>query len=172
MGAGPIAPTSAALRNAAIAGVLLVVATQLGCAPTRMLRGYSGPARPPETVALVELHWAVFGWKLSLEKLDGVQVREFSWWHTPSITEVELIPGWHTLEVSFVFDTSKKSTTNAVVRFDAQAGQTYRLLAAEVPEGFWAEASRAVFGGQGRWTAWVVDTTTGQVVGGQQTPAS
>lgn len=112
----------------------------------------------------------MLGMKLSIERIDGLQVREFSWWHMPSITEAELPAGLHTVEVSFDIDTGTRSTSNVALRFDAQPNRTYQIHAAQIPQGFWSEFGKAMIGGEGTWTAWLVDTSSGEIVAGHKLP--
>jgi hypothetical protein len=147
-------------------GLVSLVALD-ACASTKRISLPSAQADAGE-VAIVKADWEMLGRKLSIEKLDGAQVRESSW-KMPFVTEAEMTQGVHTMEVSFAEGRSR-STSNAVVRFDAQPGHTYQIHAAEIPESFWSEVGKAFVGGRGSWTAWVVDASTGQVAGGRKPP--
>jgi hypothetical protein len=149
---------------------LLGFLTAVACTPTRRITVPPTQTAGGQGVAIVKTDWETLGMKLSIERIDGVQVREFSWWQMPSITEAKLPAGPHTVEVSFDVDTWTRSTSNAVVRFEAQPNRAYQIHAAQIPEGFWSEVGKAVIGGRGSWTAWVVDTSSGQVVGGRKLP--
>jgi hypothetical protein len=122
-----------------------------------------------EQGAIVKADWETLGRKLSIEKIDGKQIREPSW-QMPYITEAQISPGVHTIEVSF-YEGSSRSTSNAVLKFYAQSAATYQIHAADIPQSFWAEFSKALVGGEGHWTAWAVDTKTGEVVAGRKPPA-
>jgi hypothetical protein len=146
--------------------VVASIAALTGCASTKRISLAS--TEPASAAAIVRADWQMLGRKLSVEKIDGLQVRESSW-QMPFITEAEIPPGVHTIEVSFN-EGNIKSISNVVLRLDAQPSGTYQIHAAELPEGFWSELGKAFIGGTGRWTAWVVDTNTGQVVAGTPPP--
>jgi hypothetical protein len=61
-----------------------------------------------------------------------------------------------------------QSMTNAVVVFDAEPDKTYLLHVAIVEEGFWSELGKALVGGRGSYTAWIVDATTNETVAGRE----
>ena len=77
---------------------------------TRHMRLYEGPARPLAEVAVLKVQWSAAKGCARIQTLDGQPVekgRAFA----RNIREAELLPGPHTLEVSFFLGPRNRSTT-------------------------------------------------------------
>lgn len=144
--------------------MLLVVlaGAATGCGAYRV-RAHEATRPAAEEVAVVTAKHSVWETIVFIEKVDDVPVPRRAF----RSQEVAILPGPHTLEVSYVGGNSH-STTNAVVPFEARAGRRYRVRAEPVRKGFWTEVGKSVAGGTGGWVAWVEDEETGVVVAGRK----
>jgi len=84
------------------------------------------------------------------------------------IVTVLVTPGRHSVTFGF-YDTFSNSITPATLVFDAAAGATYELHAADAPVSFGQGVIQAV-SGRGRWQAWMIERGTGHVVAGAPPP--
>src|SRR3954468_24179973 len=128
----------------------------LGCAgcTTANKRLYEGPPRERAEVAVLKVQWKATGHSARIETVDGKPVekgRAFAL----NIKEAELLPGEHTLEVSY-FNGATRSTHNLPLTFTCKAGGVYELRVAPIDEGFGGVVMGAI-GGRGHWTAWIID---------------
>jgi hypothetical protein len=94
-----------------------------------------------------------------IQRVDGAPVERRAF----RSQEVEVLPGLHTFEVSYVGGDSH-STSNVVVSLQVEAGRRYQIKAEPIRESFW----KGIIPGEGTWTAWVEDAATGAVVAGQR----
>jgi hypothetical protein len=137
----------------------------LGCAgcTTANKQLYEGLPREKGGVAVLEVQWNVIGDSARIETIDGKPVekgRAFAL----NIKTAELLPGEHTLEVSY-FNGSTKSINNIPLTFTCKAGGVYKLCVAPIDEGFGSSVAVAA-GGKGHWTAWIMDSNTKEVLAG------
>jgi hypothetical protein len=137
----------------------------LGCAgcTTANKRLYEGPPRERAGVAVLKIQWNAMGDSARIETIDGKPVekgRAFAL----NIREAELLPGGHTLEVSY-FNGGNRSIDNLPLAFTCKAGDVYELHVAPIDEGFGSSIAVAA-GGKGHWTAWIMDSDTKKVLAG------
>jgi hypothetical protein len=150
---------------------MLVCAVALaGCTTTRSVRAYPGVDRPDAELAVVRCDYRFGSTMMSIEWVDGMRVRPWSWWHRPAVTEARITPGRHVVQVSFVRG-GTHSTRNLPLPLQAEAGHTYEVFMAIRPESDWVELRNAFFGGPGAWTAWIVDADSGATVSGRNPDA-
>jgi len=167
----PRAGTSSVyLRIVAVAATLATVTG--GCVARKTAVLYPLPARSSDQVAVVsgmdEQNGAVF-----IEAVDGVRLNEQPW-HDYSllfgpdrVNDVELLPGTHELEVSWIIGKGGRSVDNAVLKLDAEAGHRYTVHADEMrPSNAWTTVELFIAGGRSTWTAWITDGTSGAIVAG------
>jgi hypothetical protein len=145
---------------------LALILLALGCAgcTTANKRLYEGPPRERAGVAVLKVQWKATGHSARIETIDGKPVekgRAFAL----NIKEAELLPGEHTLEVSY-FNGGTRSINNIPLAFTCKAGGVYELRVAPIDEGFGGTLAVAV-GGRGHWTAWIIDTDTKEVLAGK-----
>jgi tetratricopeptide (TPR) repeat protein len=118
--------------------ILLAMSSYAG-AP---VKGYDGPDLPRDKVAIIERSRDV-----EIESFDGQKSKGL--WNG-----VALVPGFHAIEASFrdiVSDGwSYWSVNNSIVRFNAEAGHTYKIE--------WEHKNDA----HSYWGAYAVDMTTGK----------
>jgi hypothetical protein len=133
------------------------------------MRLYQGSPRRSAEVAVLKVQWKLLEPSARIETIDGTPVekgRAFA----KNIKEAELLPGTHTLEVSY-FNGSIRSINNATLTFTCKAGGIYELHVAPVDEGV-GRAFVVAAGGRGHWTAWIIDADTKEVLAGQPRPDS
>jgi hypothetical protein len=145
---------------------LVLILLALGCAgcTTANKRLYEGPPRERAGVAVLKVQWKATGHSARIETIDEKPVekgRAFAL----NIKEAELLPGTHTLEVSY-FDGGVKSFKNIPLTFTCRAGGVYELRVAPIDEGFGNMVAVAA-GGHGHWTAWIMDAGTKEVLAGK-----
>src|SRR5688500_5776516 len=98
-----------------------------GCT-TATKRLYEGPPRDRAEVAVLKVQWKATGNSARIHTLDGKPVekgRAFAL----NIKEAELLPGEHTLEVSY-FNGPATSVNTIPLTFTAKAGGFYELRVA------------------------------------------
>ena len=145
---------------------LALILLALGCAgcTTANKRLYEGPPRERAEVAVLKVQWKAMGHSARIETIDGKPVekgRAFAL----NIKEAELLPGEHTLEVSY-FNGGTTSINNIPLTFTCKAGVVYELRVAPIDEGLSGVVAVAA-GGQGHWTAWITDVDTKEVLAGK-----
>lgn len=145
---------------------LVLILLTLGCAgcTTANKRLYDGPPRDRAEVAVLKVQWNAMGHSARIETFDGQPVekgRAFAL----NIKEAELLPGEHSLEVSY-FNGGTRSINNIPLSFTGKAGSVYQLRVAPIDEGFGGAIGVAA-GGQGHWTAWITDADTEEVLAGK-----
>ena len=103
--------------------MILAVSFSNGCAYSE--KAYEGPERPADSVACVEAGHLDLTRKILINKIDGKP-------YTPSLSETEVLPGQHTMEVwywdmvsRFPFWTSYACPF--FVEFEAVAGREYKF---------------------------------------------
>lgn len=168
-------------------GVLLFLLCSgfVGCS-SRVVRVYQGPELSRDQIALLSserIFKANTGYTILVERIDG-EIPP-SRHHLKTLLsggtayaneEYEILPGPHTIEVSFkannpTLGLTTSSTSNARIDFTAQAGRRYKIRMAETTglgrglAGAFVAGTVAAFAG-GTWTAWIVEADTGHVVGG------
>jgi hypothetical protein len=104
------------------------------------------------------------GHSARIETIDGKPVEKGRVFAL-NIKEAELLPGEHTLEVSY-FNGGTESVRNTPLVFTCKAGNVYELHVAPIDEGFGGAVALAA-GGRGHWTAWIIDANTKEVLAGQ-----
>lgn len=113
------------------AWLALLCAGLCGCASTATLRGYDGPARPPAELAVLAVPYQLD--VLSLDDRPGLSTPLFS---TARETQIELLPGSHTLLLRFYSPSDEIERSGsaslfrsdpATLRFQVAAGRLYRL---------------------------------------------
>ena len=146
-------------------GVTLFLACT-SCASKQRVKMYPGADLPDRDLAVVTGEFDRNGMMVTLEQVDGVTVpgqgpirggvfsRE---------TQALVTTGAHT--VSIQFWSSNVHTLNPTdLRFSAEAGHVYEIRVGRAPgdtDTVWSRLLKATVGGTERWTAWVIDTTTG-----------
>ncbi len=149
-------------RFAQIALVFLTLGWA-GCT-TPHARLYEGPPRRCAEIAVLKVQWKLLEPSARIETIDGAPVekgRVFA----KNIQEAELLPGMHTLEVSY-FNGNIASINNSRLLFTCKAGGVYELHVAPLDEGF-RGALAVGAGGKGHWTAWIIDAETKEVLAGE-----
>ena len=134
-----------------------------GCT-TPHARLYEGSPRERAEIAVLKVQWTRSGPSARIETIDGRPVekgRAFA----QNIQEAELLPGAHTLEVSY-FNGPITSINNARLSFTCKAGGVYALHVAPVDEGFRGAVTVGA-GGKRHWTAWTIDADTKEVLAGE-----
>ncbi len=91
------------------------------------------------------------------------------------VREIALLPGKYELKVAWVVPTPNgvaQSLADIPVSFVAEAGKVYQIRASSVEKTFGQSMRLALVGGVVGWTAWIVETNSGAVVGGvpRETP--
>jgi hypothetical protein len=147
--------------------LLALIFLALGCAAcsTPNMHLYEGPPHERAALAVLKVQWKATGPSARIETLDGKPVekgRAFAL----NIKEAELLPGEHTLEVSY-FSGGTTSLKNIPLTFTCKAGGVYELRVAPIDEGFGGAVGVAA-GGRGHWTAWIRDQDTKEVLAGKQ----
>lgn len=139
-----------------------------GCATTRRLpmTGAAGVGTP---AILVEQRGSD-GFDVDVEVVDGQRVPRDSTWGSTR-WEIEVAPGRHSVEVSYV-DGQSHSTQNATISFAAAPGGRYEIHGARIEDDIAEPGTRIATSlsamARGSWVAWIVDTQTGAVVGGRK----
>ena len=136
--------------------VLLCVTAMLGCAaPNNRL--YSGDALPPEKIGILTAPTEhIFDAKALIRSIDGTAIERSKW---DGKAQVELLPGAHVVRIGMLQSTiggTRFSRTDQVVRFKVEAGHVYE-----------ARVVVSTDGGDNRWDAKIIDTTTGTTYGNQ-----
>jgi hypothetical protein len=141
----------------ALLGVLAGAGT--GCGVHRV-RAHDAEGPAAEQVAVVYAENSVWVRNIVfVQRVDGAPVERRAF----RSQEIEVLPGLHTFEVSYVGGNSH-STSNVVVPLEAQAGRRYQIRAEPIREGFWKD----IIPREGSWVAWVEDAETHAVVSGQK----
>lgn len=163
-------------RLGALALLSLIAVGSSGCVARKMATLYPPPERPLDQIAVVsgedDGNGAVF-----IEVADGTKLNDHPWeWFIPPfsparVNDLQLLPGVHTLEVSWIVGKGGRSTSNAVLKFNAEAGHRYIVWAGEIPPGgAWKSIGLFIGGGRSTWTAWITDAQSGAVVAGAPPP--
>jgi hypothetical protein len=143
--------------------LLFLVLGCAGCATPHM-RLYDGPARASAETAVLKIQWNPLGPSARIESINGKSLQKGRVFAV-NLKQVELLPGTHTLEVSY-FHGPASSINNATLTFTCKAGGLYELHAAPIDEGFGRAFSVAV-GGRGHWTAWIIDAESQEILAGE-----
>jgi len=133
-----------------------------GCTTSHM-RLYDGATRTSAEVAVLKVQWKALHHSARIETIDGKNV-EKGRLMSLNIKEAELLPGSHTLAVSY-FSGNVQSSGNISLTFTCKAGGVYELHVAPIDEGFGNSVAVAA-GGQGHWTAWIIDAETREILAG------
>ena len=99
---------------------------------------------------------------LYIVAVDGVMVAQKSLLREQIVT-VLVEPGRHSVSFGF-HDANSWSTAPATLVFDAAAGATYELHAAD--SGSFGQQLLAALSTRGHWQAWMIERPTGRVVAG------
>lgn len=94
-----------------------------------------------------------------IERFNGLPVEH----QRSMLTEIELVPGLHTLQVDYR-EAGAFSHGPTVVSLDAKPGHRYRVHAQRIYEPIWKGGGTYRF----HWTAWVENVATGEVVSGRK----
>ena len=172
---------SAQRRNArrlcVLALLCLIAVVSNGCTVARKTATlYPPPERPLDQIAVVngedDGNGAVF-----IEVVDGTKLNDQPWNNfspflsAPRVNDLQLLPGLHILEVSWIIGKGGRSTSNAVLKLNAEAGHRYKVWADEIPpESAWKRIDLFIGGGRSSWTAWITDAQSGAVVAGAPPP--
>jgi hypothetical protein len=107
-------------------GVAIALAASACIGPTLIVQHYSGPPKPPETVAVLRVNGSdnVLLTQLDNEEL-GIPIASDSRLH------IELLPGPHTVSAM-----STRVATDPLppANFDAEAGHVYRVVFVTTPQ--------------------------------------
>jgi hypothetical protein len=133
---------------------LLAMLAAAGCTGERA-RLYPGPARPPDTVALLKHQTGWGNPSVYFVRIDGTVLPK----QAKKFFDVELPPGRHEIEYGYEA-ANELSIENAVVIFTAEAGHQYEARAERPTPG----VLTVLFGGKILWSPAVVDLGTNQVV--------
>ena len=166
---GPLQVRRKQMRNPFTQLALILLALGCGGCTTANKRLYEGPPRERAGVGVLKVQWKPMGHSARIETIDGKPV-EKGRALALNIKEAELLPGEHTLEVSY-FNGSTKSINNIRLVFTCKAGSVYELRVAPIDEGFGGTLAVAV-GGAGHWTAWIVDADTKELLAGKPRPTA
>jgi hypothetical protein len=151
--------------------ICLMLVLVVGCKTTvREVRWYPGPSLSTNEIALLKIPRSVFGMNLSVTKINGEPLLKNPEKVRNWVKEVQLLPGKYDLMVDFYTPTPNgiaHSLADIPVSFTADGGKVYQLRAASLEKSFGESMRLAVAGGVYGWTAWIVETGTGTVVGGK-----
>ncbi len=140
-----------------------------GCRSTgKHILAYEGPPRATNEVVLLMAQRGSF-WAL-VEKIDDSPINKTGKRIFNDTTEIELLPGSHSVEVGYYDVTKARSVENAKLTFICQLGHEYKLCVAPLHQSFGPFLKRMVIGGRFQWTAWIVDAQTGEVITGGPPP--
>ena len=140
----------------------LALALLLAGCPGERVRVPGAAAVAEDQVAIVR-GVRTYGRAVFINSVDGVALSGSAM----KTQEVELAPGRHALTIGYV-DGYEHSVTDVSLVLDAKAGGRYQAGASGIHEGFWSEFGKSFAGGGGRWTAWIEDAKTSEVVAGQR----
>jgi hypothetical protein len=140
----------------------LALALLLTACPGERVRVPGADPVPADQAAIVR-GVRTYGRAVLINAVDGVTLSG----SVMKTQEVELAPGTHVLEIGYV-DGTERSVTNARLVLDAKPGGRYQAGASGIHEGFFSEFGKGLVGGEGRWTAWIEDAKTREVVAGQR----
>jgi hypothetical protein len=149
------------IRHILLCGFMVVA---VGCPATKQVR--LAPESSDPGARIVEQHDLEDG-QLSIWRVDGQSVRERNLCRRIDL-ELDVPPGRHEVECSFT-SASIRSSENALLAFDATAGERYTVKARHVKQGFWTELGKRFqsnfWPAKASWTAWIEDSS-GSVVAG------
>jgi hypothetical protein len=145
-------------------GVLLVAT---GCKTTsNYVRWYDGPPVETNKVALLKVQRDISTVTLTVDKIDGQSLTTNKF--VANVTsKIELMPGQHDLEVSYRDDNDNRSTTDAQISFNAEAGKTYKLCGAPGERSFGKAFTQTLFMQHWYWELWIIDAETQKVIAGK-----
>jgi hypothetical protein len=138
-----------------------------GCATPNHARWYEGSPRRTNEVALLKLYEDPLHYDTFIEVIDETPIRKRFDCAFNNTEEVELLPGEHSLEVSYTDTKGGHSISNGRLTLFCEAGHVYELFAASEKRSFPKVLSTMIFGGKYGWTMWIVDDKNKKVVAGQ-----
>jgi hypothetical protein len=138
-----------------------------GCAGTpKYLRWYDGPALEANKVAILKIDQD--SWHAAMvDEIDGASIRKFKGPEFNNTETIELLPGKHQLSVVYM-DTHGHSISPAILSFKAEAGHLYELYTATEKRKSAHGLGAILVGGKYYWIAWIIDSGSNQVVGGEK----
>lgn len=157
---------------------LLVALVSTGCKTTiSHVRWQHEPARSASEVARLKIPRSVFGINVLVNKINGEPLLKEPEKVRNWVKDVDLLPGKYELMVGMYFPDGSvngvaRSLADIPVNFTAEAGKVYQLYASTLERTFGKSMQLALSGGTHGWTAWIVETNSGTVVGGvpRETP--
>lgn len=152
-----------------LAGMALVF---IGCSTTgKHVRWYEGAPRDHCDIATLKVRRTLrYSSMAFVESIDSKPLNKGNRRTANTTKEIELLPGKHTLEVSYGDANMGRSLSNVVISFNFQPGRVYELRVAPVAPihpSFGAGLKRILIGERYLWTAWIVDLQTNEVVAGR-----
>ena len=108
---------------------------------------------------------------IDIEGVDGVRTRHKSLWSTGRVTQIEVTPGRHEIELraSFPYD-GVETEENPRITCYAESGKTYLLRAEVIKKRVWEEVRRELAGETSYAAVWLIDAATNTVVAGSEPP--
>ncbi len=151
------------IATAVMCGLVFAVT---GCSSTgNPLRCYDGPTRATNEVALLKVERDSF--RAFVQRVDDKDINRGKTFIRNTTTEIELLPGTHTLETAYADKHGRHSVRNAKLSFECENGHEYELCVAPDFETRGTMWRKEIFGGRSGWTAWIIDTQTKKAVAGQ-----
>lgn len=157
---------------------LLLALVSTGCKTTvSYVRWYPEPGRSTNEIARLKIPRSVFGVNVLVNRINGEQLLKEPEKVRNWVKDVDLLPGKYELMVGMYFPDGSvngvaRSLSDIPVSFTAEAGKVYQLYASTLERTFGQSMRLALAGGTQGWTAWIVETNSGAVVGGvpRETP--
>ncbi len=154
--------------------MLVLVVTGCKTAVTHV-RWYPEPARSTNEIALLKPQRSAFRGFVFVQKINGEPLLKEPEKVRNRVREIALLPGKYELMVGWLVPTGNgvaHSLADIPVSFTAEAGKVYQVRASSLEKTFGQSMRLAIAGGTYGWTAWIIETGTGAVVGGipRETP--
>ena len=155
------------VRTGWIVCALAILST--GCASTpKYLRWYDGPPLESQKVAVVKIHQDPWHSCALVEAIDGAPIRKAKGPEFNNTETLELLPGKHQLEVSYLDSNGGHSISDATIEFTSEEGHSYELFVAPENRTSGQVLGSMFFGGKFHWTAWIIDCESKKVVAGEK----
>ena len=124
-----------------------------GCDTTgKHVRWYDGSPRMANEVVILKVQRDPQ--PVLIDKIDDVPFLKGKIFHNYNTTEIEFLPGAHTIEVRYFDAAGRRSTANIKLDLSCELGHEYELHSAPCDESFGKLLKQMTIGGTGQWTAW------------------